>query len=44
MQRWTYDRTLRDLTDPGTSDNWRGLLSLHNTIVGRGSDEYWTPR
>jgi hypothetical protein len=39
MQRWTYDRSLRDMNDPATSDIWHGMLELHNTIVGRAGDE-----
>jgi hypothetical protein len=39
MQRWIYDRSLRDLGDPETSHIWRGMLELHNTIVGRTGDE-----
>jgi hypothetical protein len=39
MQRWTYDRSLREMSDPATSDIWRGMLELHNTIMGRAADE-----
>ncbi|HET9516816.1 MAG TPA: hypothetical protein VFO77_03720 [Actinoplanes sp.] len=39
MQRWTYDRSLRELKDPATSGVWRGMRELHNRIVGRAGDE-----
>ena len=38
MQRWTYDRSLRELADPATRGTWRGMLELHNAIVGGGGD------
>jgi hypothetical protein len=40
MQRWIYDRSLRDLDDPATRHIWRGIIGLHSTIVGRASDEH----
>jgi hypothetical protein len=39
MQRWTYDSSLRDMTDPATREIWRGMIELNNSIVGRSGDE-----
>jgi hypothetical protein len=40
MQRWIYDRSLREMNDPATSHVWHGMLDLHNAIVGRAADEH----
>jgi hypothetical protein len=36
LQRWTYDRSLVDLSDPATRDVWVRLNGLHEAIVTRG--------